>query len=184
VLGVLCGLTRLQGALLVLPLVILFYRMDRARFRISWLAALGPLVGLGLACGYIGSITGDPLAPLLQQAAWNFGAVSGAVAEPWVLVIAALVYVGTAAVFLRLLIDRWRWREDPAGVSWGVLNAGALIVARRVQSLPRYLAPVVQLAEEFASGRRSRRFVRVVLAGSVAGYAVLALLHFSLKLAP
>jgi hypothetical protein len=183
-LGLLCGLTRLQGALLVLPLLILFYRADGNRFRVSWLAALGPLVGLALACGYIGTITGDPLAPLLQQAAWDFGAVAGAVAEPWVLVLAAAVYLGTAAVFLRLLIDRWRWREDPAGVTWAVLNAGALVVARRVQSLPRYLAPVVQLAEEFASGRRSQRFVRLVLTGSVAGYAVLALLHFSLKLAP
>jgi hypothetical protein len=183
-LGVLCGLTRLQGVLLVLPLVILFYRTDRARFRLSWLAALGPLGGLALACGYIGSVTGDPLAPVLQQAAWNFGAVSGAVAEPWVLALAAAVYLGTAVVFLRLLIDRWRWRQDPGGVAWGVLNAGALVVARRVQSLPRYLAPVIQLAEEFAAGRRSPRFVRVVFAGSVAGYTVLALLHFSLKLAP
>ncbi len=184
VLGVLCGLTRLQGALLVLPLVILFYRTDGARFRGSWLAALGPVVGLALACGYIGAITGDPLAPLLQQAAWDFGAVAGAVADPWVIGIAAVIYLGTAAVFLRLLIDRWRWGKDPPGVTWGVLNAGALVVARRVQSLPRYLALVIQLAEEFASGRRSRTFVRLVLAGSVTGYTVLALLHFSVRLAP
>lgn len=184
VLGVLCGLTRLQGALLVLPLVILFRRTDGGRPRASWLAAAGPLVGLALVCGYLGAVTGDPLAPLLQQAAWDFGAVTGAVADSWVLVVAALVYIGTAAVALRLLLDRWRSREDPVGVSWAAVNIAALAAARRVQSLPRYLAPIVQLAEEFASGRRSARFVRVVLGGSVVAYTVLALLHFSLRLAP
>src|SRR4051794_9654365 len=35
-LGVLCGLTRLQGALLVLPLAIAFYRADGGRLRLSW----------------------------------------------------------------------------------------------------------------------------------------------------
>src|SRR5262249_32386868 len=145
-----------------------FYRADGGRARPSWVAAAGPLVGLAAFSLYLGSVTGDPLTPLLQQAAWDFGAVSGAVAGTWVLVIAALIYAAAAAVALRLLVDRWRSREDPAGVSWGVLNAAALVAARRVQSLPRYLAPVVQLAEEFASGRRSKRFVRVILAGSVA----------------
>jgi Dolichyl-phosphate-mannose-protein mannosyltransferase len=184
ILGILCGLTRLQGALLVLPLLITYWRADGGRIRVSWLTALGPVLGLVAYCGFLGATLGDPLAPISAQIAWDFGTVAGAVADGWVVLVAAVIYAATAAVALRLLVDRWQRRTDPAGVSWALVNVLALAVARRIASLPRYLAPVVQLAEEFASGRRSPRFVRLVMAGSVAAYTVLALLHFSLRLAP
>ena len=51
----LCGLTRLQGALAraAAPDPLLASGR-RARFRVSWLAALGPALGWRIACGYIG----------------------------------------------------------------------------------------------------------------------------------
>jgi hypothetical protein len=60
----------------------------------------------------------------------------------------------------------------------------AIVVARRLQSLPRYLAPVTQAAEQLASGRYGPRVVGSIVAGSALSYCVLALLHFGLQLAP
>lgn len=184
VLAALAGLTRLQGALLMVPLLVIFWRQDRGRFQPSWLLALGGPLGLADFCAAIGALTGDPLGPILAQGAWDFGSVPAAVAEGWVLVVAALIYGATSVVELRLLWDRWRSGADPAGLAWGAVNVAAMVAARRVASLPRYIAPVTQLAEQMASGKYSPRLVRLVLSGSVAAYVVLALLHFSLKLAP
>jgi hypothetical protein len=183
-LAALAGLTRLQGALLVVPLLLIFWRQDRGRPRPSWLLALGGPLGLADFCVAIGTLTGDPLAPILAQGAWDFGSVPAAVAEGWVVLVAALIYGTTAIVELRLLWDRWRSGVDLAGVAWGAINVAALVVARRVASLPRYIAPVTQLAEQMAAGGYGPRIVRFALASSIGAYVALALLHFSLKLAP
>lgn len=184
VLGLLAALTRLQGALLIVPLLVLFALVDGRRPRASWLWALGPPVGLTAFCLWIGGLTGDPLAPVLGQAAWDFGAVPGAVVPTPVLVVAALVYTPTIALALWLGYRGWRGRRDRSGLAWAMANLGAVLVARRIASVPRYLVPVTQLAEQLATGTQSRRIIGVVLAGSVAGYVVLGLLHFSLLLAP
>ena len=81
------------------------------------------------------------------------------------------------------------WRHPPtprdhAGLAWAAVNVAALLVVRRAQSLPRYLAPITQAAEQLAGGRYRRRVVGTILAASVAAYCVLALLHFGLFLAP
>ncbi|MEA2622252.1 MAG: hypothetical protein QOH61_1162 [Chloroflexota bacterium] len=183
-LSALAGLTRLQGALLIVPLLVLFWRQDARRARASWLWSLGGPIGLAAFCVFVGGVAGDPLIPITAQGAWELGAVPGAVADAWVLMLAALVYGATALVELRLLWDRWRSASDPAGVAWAVVNVAAMAVARRVASLPRYMAPVTQLAEQLAGGGYAPRTVRLVVAGSVCGYVVLALLHFGLELAP
>jgi Dolichyl-phosphate-mannose-protein mannosyltransferase len=183
-LAILAGLTRLQGAFLFVPMLWLFWQQDRGKARWSWLATLGGPIGLAAYGLWVGGLTGDPLGPILAQGAWDFGAVSDAVAEPWVVAVAAVIYGATVVLSLRLLWDRRRARVDGAGVAWGAVNLAALVVARRVQSLPRYLAPVTQLAEQLASGTYSPRTVRLVVAASVAAYALLAVLHFALKLAP
>jgi hypothetical protein len=186
-LALLAALTRLQGGLLVVPLLVLCWQRDGHRPRASWLwAMLAPLGTLAVAW-LMASIAGDPLALLASQAIWELGEVPAAVAEPWVILVAAVVYGGTAAVFIGLLIDRWRHRPtppDPAGLAWAAVNLAAIAVARRVQSLPRYLAPITQAAEQLASGRFGHRVVATILAASVACYCVLALLHFGLLLAP
>ena len=69
-------------------------------------------------------------------------------------------------------------------MAWAAVNVVAILAARRVQSLPRYLAPITQAAEQLASGRYRPRIVGSILAASVASYCVLALLHFGLFLAP
>lgn len=184
ILALLAGLTRLQGAFLFVPMLWLFWQQDRGKPGWSWLATLGGPIGLAAYGLWIGGLTGDPLGPILAQGAWDFGAVPEAVADPWVVAVAAVIYGATVVLALRLLWDRRRARTDPSGVWWGAVNLVALVVARRVASLPRYLAPVTQLAEQLASGAYSQRTVRLILAGSVAAYSVLAVLHFALKLAP
>jgi len=184
VLGALAALTRLQGALLALPLLVLFAHADGQRPRPSWLWALGPPLGLiafGLA---IGRITGDPLSPIVGQGTWDIGIVPGAVVQTWVLVVALLVNVPTIGLGLWLGFERWRGRRDPAGVVWGLANVVVVVVGRRIASLPRYMVPVTQLAEQVADGTHGRRLVGAILVGAVGGYVVLALLHFSLLLAP
>ncbi|MFI5254804.1 MAG: mannosyltransferase family protein [Candidatus Limnocylindrales bacterium] len=184
VLGLLAALTRLPGVLLILPLLVLFALADGRRPRPSWLWALGPPAGLAAFCLAIGGVTGDPLTPISAQVSWDLGVVPGAVAQTWVLVVAALVYAPTIGLGLWLGWRRWRGRRDLAGVSWGLANLGAVVIARRVASLPRYMAPVTQLAEELTSGAFGRRPVTAILVLALAGYVVLALLHFSLLLAP
>jgi hypothetical protein len=188
VLAALAALTRLQGALLLLPLLVLFAQADGRRPRPSWLWALGPPLGLAGFCLAIGRVTGDPLTPIVAQATWDLGGVPGAVAQSWVLAVAAIVYAPTIGLGLWLGFERWRQRRDPAGVTWGLANLGAVALARRVASLPRYMAPVTQLAEQLveqpAGGARRRSLVGAVLVGAVGGYMVLAILHFSLLLAP
>jgi hypothetical protein len=186
-LALLAAVTRLQGALLVAPLLILCWAQDRGRPRASWLWALGPPLGTLIVAGLMAGITGDPLALLADQVAWELGEVPAAVAEPWVIAVAAVIYAGTALVFAALLVDRWRRPPRPAdraGLAWGLLNILAIVVARRPQSLPRYLAPITQAAEQLASGLYRARTVGAILVVSVVAYCVLAVLHFGLFLAP
>ncbi len=182
-LAVLAGLTRLQGTLLIVPLLLLFAARDGRRPRLSWLWALGGPVGLAGFGLFIGGVAGDPLALLTAQSIWDTG-VPGAVAPASVLAVAAFVYAAVALVEARVLLDRWRAHADDAGIGWGLANMAAMLVARRIASLPRYLAPVTQLAEQLAVGGYSRRVVRLVFAGAVVGYTALAVLHFALLLAP
>jgi len=184
VIAMLAGLTRLQGALLIVPLLLLFMAHDGRRPRVSWLWALGGPIGLLLFGLFIGTVTGNTLTPVTGQAIWDVGGVSDAVAPPAVLLVAAFSYSCVVLVHARLLFDRWRGGFDRPGVAWGLANVAAIIAARRVASVPRYLVPVTQLAEQLSGGGYAGRAVRVVLAGAAAGYVVLAVLHFALLLAP
>jgi hypothetical protein len=183
ILAGLAGLTRLQGVLLIVPLLLLFAARDGRKPRVSWLWALGGPLGLVAFAVYIGAVTGEPFALLTAQSIWDTG-VPGAVAPASALIVGGIVYGPVALVEARLLLDRWRTRADDAGVGWALANVAAIVLARRIASLPRYLAPVTQLAEQLAGGNYGKRAVRLVLAVAVAGYTALAVLHFALLLAP
>ncbi|MBX3031502.1 MAG: glycosyltransferase family 39 protein [Chloroflexi bacterium] len=191
ILALLAGLTRPQGILLVVPLLLIYLRQDGPRPRLSWLGALAPALGIGAFGLAMWQLTGDPIAPLTAQAAWDFGGVPDIPPEPWVLAIAGIIYGGTILIALRLLVDQWgatrrggRWGAGVPVMAWTLLNIAVIAAARRLQSLPRYLVPVTLLAEGVASGRYGRRWVTGVLGASVVAYTVLAILHFSLRLAP
>ena len=179
----LAALTRLPGALLIVPLLVLFWQQDR-RPRASWLWALGPPLGLLVFCGYLGVLTGDPLATFNAQAIWDPGHVPDAVSTPLVVGTATVIYGAVALVEARLLYDLWRRGSDPPGVAWALANVALIVASRRGASLLRYLSPLVQLPEQLVAGGYGSRVLRWVLVGSVAGFVILALLQFSLLLAP
>jgi len=71
--SVFVGLTRLSGSVTVILLVLIIYA-NEFKTRSSWwktVFALGPLVGLGIYCLYLKLYSGDYLAFLHAQQAWN-----------------------------------------------------------------------------------------------------------------
>ena len=69
--GSLAALTRPFGILLVVPIAVELYR-QRPRLR-SWLALLGPPIGLALFVAYLWSLFGDPLAYFRAGTTWGRG---------------------------------------------------------------------------------------------------------------
>jgi len=71
-------LTRIQGAVLILPLLVLMLRQDGWRPRASqaWLL-LGPIAALGFL-GYLATVTGSTTAFLDAQKAWGRTGIGGA----------------------------------------------------------------------------------------------------------
>lgn len=75
--GLLAGLTRPNGFLLTLPLLVLAFRHlaeSRPRPRRTAAlsaAALAPIAGVAIYSAYLGRLTGDPLAWYTQHAAWG-----------------------------------------------------------------------------------------------------------------
>ena len=71
--GLLVGLTRLNGALLALPLAVLAMQSRQARqFRLETVAAIAaPIAGLAMYALFIWRLTGDPLAFITGQLAWG-----------------------------------------------------------------------------------------------------------------
>jgi len=69
--GALAALTRPFGVLLVIPMAVELYR-QRARLR-SWLALIGPPLGLALFIGYLWWLFGDPLAYFHAGTSWGRG---------------------------------------------------------------------------------------------------------------
>lgn len=186
-LAMFAALTRLPGVLLAVPLLMIFARQDGRRPRRSWLWALGAPLGLCVFGVAMEQVAGDALAPIRAQDAWEYGRIPDATTELWVLAIATVVYGGVALTIGRALWDRWRAGPPSIlrpGVGWGLLNVMTIAAAHRLQSLPRYLAPITSAAEQLASGAYQVRVVGAVVAASLVGYTVLALLHFGLRLAP
>jgi hypothetical protein len=69
--GLLAALTRPFGVLLVIPIAVELYR-QRPRLR-SWLALVGPPIGVGLFVGYLWWLFGDPLAYFRAGTTWGRG---------------------------------------------------------------------------------------------------------------
>lgn len=126
-------LCRVQGAVLLLPLLVLMLRQDEWRFRRSqaWLL-LGPLAAFGYVA-YIASVTGSWTAFLDAQKAWGRVGVGGAPSSE---TIAARFSPYQAALVATLL--------------WSMF----LLVFRRVDRLrvEYFLIPIVFIAAEISSG--------------------------------
>jgi len=97
--GVLAGLTRVNGAFLVVPLAVLAVSSTRLDRNKAFAAAAAPAAGLALYALFIWRLTGDPLAFLSGHLAWgrSYQGVGALVAQQYsILANAGLSgYVGT-----------------------------------------------------------------------------------------
>jgi hypothetical protein len=136
--GLLAGLTRPNGFLLAIPLLVLALRPRTAeRLRLTRTAllaaaAIGPLLGVAIYSAYLATLTGDPLAWYSQHAAWGRtyaglapvadaidqiareGAVAYVTAQPY-----TTINVIAAGAAVALILPVWR----RVGAAYGVFVA-------------------------------------------------------------
>ncbi len=187
--GVLAGLTRPLGLLLVLPALIEAWRgwsTDRRGRRVARVGAvLAPVLGTAAFLGWVGWRYHDALAPFRIQLA---AGARGGLADPAVTLAHAasgLVHghhvdqgLHVPWVVLAVVLTVVAFRHFP--VSYGALAAAVVVVSLSASNLggfERYALSAFPLAMAGASLCRDGRVERatyVVAAAGLAGYAVLA----------
>jgi Gpi18-like mannosyltransferase len=186
----LAAVTRAPGILLCLPLFVLVVQRDGVRSVRSWLPLLLAPLALAAFFGYLWWLTGDPLAAVHAQEAWEpaepasaAGVASASriipVAPGWIVAywIGALLFYGFLFVYFRH--DRIR----PAYWLVALLAVASVFLSGTLESAPRYIAVGWPFAWVLAN-RDSRIGRGAVLVGFAAGQAVIAWLAFTLVLAP
>lgn len=188
----LATLTRLQGVLLGIPLLILVVQQAGTwrTPRVGWLLA-GPAAFAGFAA-YLGAVVGDPLGMLHAQEAWSAigteqGAGGGGTAaglpvvdrlDPLVLLL-----VGLLLVYVFLLVYLRPDRVPLPYAAMAVIGLLTVFATLRIQSVTRYLA-VVWPFDWVLARRHAALFPTAALAVSAGLFTVMAFLNFSQTLAP
>jgi hypothetical protein len=192
--GVLYGLaalTRLPGVLLGIPLFMLMVRSLGSRPRPKWLAfGLGPAAVLGFYA-WLGAFTGDFLANLHAQAAWNIAPIAssgdtgggGAAAPSVAFNPVPLLLLATLLAYTFLFLYLRRDRVAAPYVVLSLLAFATIFLSLRLQSVARYLGVAWPFSWVLAS-RRSAAFHEVWPIASAGLFTVHALLHFTQALAP
>ena len=176
----LATLTRLQGAILVLPLAWLLWQRE-GRPRLAWLGLLAGPVAAAVAFGWVVSLTGDAGSYGSAQAAWGRaglgGDTTGSLAAGLSSAVAMIHLVDLAvlvgAVFLLVFLRADRIPGPYASVP--VLYLALVFASGSIQSIGRLLMPAVPYAWILA-GRRGR-------IGRLAWPAVSVVLLFALSVA-
>jgi len=178
-------LTRLPGALLVIPLAVLLWKRD-VKAWMPWcglLVAPIALAGLGL---YQNAVLGDPTAFLTGQEHWNFAPRSGGDGGPMGTapmspVAPLLTFV--LAVYLFLFVYA---RVDRIPLPYLVVGALAVLLSLgslRLLSVARYLA-VAWPFSWLAAGRDPPWLRAVWPIASTGLFMLFAVLHFTEAMAP
>ncbi|MGK2849987.1 MAG: mannosyltransferase family protein [Candidatus Limnocylindrales bacterium] len=174
-------LCRLQGAVLVLPLLLIMLRQDGWRPRLSQMwVALGPLAAIGFLL-YVASVTGSLTAFLDAQQAWGRAGVGGSAPEatigaqfsPYQ---AALVLTLLWSVFLLVFVRVDRIRIEYALVP--VLFIAAEMSSGSLEAVGRITMAAFPLVWILA-GRRSLFARRAWPVISVGLFTVVAILSFA-----
>jgi hypothetical protein len=204
----LASLTRLQGVLLGLPLLVMLLQASRdgggfaaehestaepaagaGRPRagiLAWLAA-GP-IALAAFGAYLGATFGDPLGMIHAQQAWSDIGKPGTGASGTIPVVdrfdpLVLLLVGVLVFYVFLLVFL---RRDKVPWSYRVMILIAFLtvfVSLRLQSLPRYMAVVWPFSWVLAKNR-SAWWGLIGLPASAILFVVFAFLNFTQTLAP
>ncbi len=184
--GLLAGLARPSGLLLVAPALVEALREPRERPAGRAAAVVAPLVGSGLYLAWASTHDGQLLAPLrIQQSA----ALHGSTTNPARVLADAVTglahgRVGTGlhvpwlVVFVVLLVVMAR--TLPASYTvWCALTVGSALAGSNLDSLERYCwsaFPFVVIAARLTGHQTVFRTVLTLSAGLLAGYAMLAFL--------
>ena len=172
----LSALTRLQGAVLIVPLFIILFARDGRRLRASqlWLL-LGPLAALAFI-GWVGAFAGSGSAYGAAQAAWGRNGVGapgtgGSLADDLFSLTNAIQFATLlGAVFLLVYL-----RPDRIPFAYAIVPIGALLLAFASGSLLSLGRQVDgRVPQRVAAGRSPRALVPDRLAGRLADPAVRA----------
>lgn len=189
--GVLSGLARPTGVLLVVPAVVELFRplpRGRRQWALRGLAAASPLFGTAGYLLWCAATYGRPLLPYSVQTsadlrgAWLANPVAGLLrgGEGGLDWRPTLLLVGTACA-LAVVVAR---RLPGSYLAWTLAMLGAAVTSSHGHSLPRYLAATFPLLVAAALVTRSRLAFGVGLAGAAAGSATLAALGFTSSYVP
>ena len=160
ILVALAALTRLQGAVLALPVWLVLFLRDGRRLRPSqaWLV-LGPLAAVGVL-GVIGILAGGPGAYGAAQAAWGRVGVGGTAPDESLASLLSLVNIVQLATFLVAVFLLVYLRPDRISAPYGLLTLlplGLVFASGSLESIGRHVMsafPIVWLL----AGRRARWF--------------------------
>jgi Mannosyltransferase (PIG-V) len=181
----LASLTRLPGVILIVPLAILIGQRFGWRAHRQWLWLIAGPAALAAYFGYLWWFTGDPLAFVHAQAAWNNPVDTvgppGLPSIPPTALVALLVAVVGFYVF-QLIYFRTS-RVPRHHLAYAIAAVATLAFTVRIVSTPRWLAVLWPFAWVMVS-RRSRAFIVGGLIAFTAAYATFAFLNFTTVLAP
>ena len=195
--GVIAGLTRPVGVLLVVPALVEVIRASRVRDatvdkrapKLDYIAraaaVLGSLVGTGAYLVWAEHRSGDLLYPLrVQQASARRGGWIDPARAVWRAArdaasgdhLSAGIHVVTVVVLIALLVVLWR-RWPVSFAAYATVAAIVALSARNLDSLERYslsTVPLVAAAAELMGGGTRERAVLVALGATLVAFSVLA----------
>ena len=187
--GVVAGLTRPVGLLLVVPALVEVYlsrrELKRAELAAGAAAIAGPVVGTGAYLAWAEHRSGDLLYPLrVQQASSRRGGWIDPVRAIWHAAhdsvsgdhLSAGIHVVTALVLVALLVVLWR-RWPASFTAYAIVAVVVALSARNLDSLERYslsTVPLVLAAAELVGGGTRERVVLVLLGATLVAFSVLA----------
>ena len=187
--GIVAGLTRPVGLLLVVPALVEVFRTRRSMTPRDVLAraaaVVGPVVGAGAYLVWAEHRTGDLLYPLrVQQASARRGSWIDPVRAVWHAAsqlrsgdhLSAGIHMVTAVALVVLVVVLWRrW---PASFTAYAIAAVVLgLSARNLDSLERYslsTVPLILAAAELIGGGTRERVALVALGATLIAFSVLA----------
>ena len=186
--GVVAGLTRPLGALLVVPALVEAFQTRRNTTRKDYAAIVaaiaGPVVGIGSYLLWARHLSGDFMYPFdVQQVSTSRGGWIDPFRAVWRAAratsgdhLSAGIHVVTAAALVVLIVVLAR-RWPASFTAYAIAAAVIGLSARNLDSLERYslsTVPLALAAAELAGGKTRERVVLVGLAAALVACSVLA----------
>ena len=190
--GLLAGLVRPVGVLLVVPVLIEVWRGRRGRSSLGgWLpavaAVVAPVAGTGAYLGWVGAQFGDPWLPLrVQQQNGHRGAITVPLTAMWHSLdsvvhghhLGSALHIPWVVLSVALLVVAFR-RLPLSYAAFATAVVAVSVTSSNLDSFERYALgafPLV-IAASTLTGRRAVELVVLAVAGAgLVGYALLAFL--------